>query len=325
MNRSAWYPAAGTNAFRAGPVKAELFGTPLVLWRSESGFGAVTDICPHRGAPLSEGCVQHATISCPYHGWRFDAEGRCVAMPALPEPPPRIRAQAFPTCVHDDLVFVQMDTSGKAFSAPPPQHDSPSTARQDVVTIHADLADMAENILDTTHTSIVHAGYLRQSSYQKKVQPEVRCGEDWIEVVYPEGATPSGFVSRLFGSACYEITDRFRAPGIAEVEYRRNGRIEFTSRFYLSPLDDNRTRIFSRLSIRGTSLLSQLKVSVVRAMLRRVVAEDEAILGQVTANLERFGRRPKFIAPQDMLRHGIDSILRGERPTAPDQVPQIYV
>lgn len=325
MKRSAWYPVAATRDLRSGPAKAELFGTPLVVWRGEDDYGALADICPHRGAPLSEGCVEKAAIACPYHGWRFDTDGQCVAMPALPETPPRIRAQAFATAEHDGLVFVQMERSGHGFTPPPPQQDIASAIREDEVTIRATLADMAENILDTTHTSVVHVGYLRQSSKRQLVQPEVRSGQDWIEVVYPESATPSGLVSRLFGTDCYEITDRFRAPGIAEVEYRRNGEIEFASRFYLSPASGDRTRIFSRLSIRGTSALSQLKVSVVRAMLRRVVSEDEDILGLVTDNVERFGRRPDLIAPQDFLRPGIDAILRGEAPQRPAPVPQIYV
>ena len=34
---------------------------------------------------------------------------------------------------------------------------------------------------------------------------------------------------------------------------------------------------------------------------------------------------PKLIAPQDVLRRGIDAILQGERPAPPDQIPQIYV
>lgn len=325
MNRAAWYPVAATRNLRSGPGKAELFGTPLVVWQSEDGYGALADICPHRGAPLSEGCVEKAAIACPYHGWQFDTEGQCVAMPALPDPPPRIRAQAFATVEYDGLVFVRLVGAGHDFTPPPPQQDITAATREDEVIIRASLADMAENILDTTHTSVVHAGYLRQSNRRQLVQPEVRCGEDWIEVVYPESATPSGLVSRLFGTDCYEITDRFRAPGIAEVEYRRNGRIEFASRFYLSPARDNRTRIFARLSIRGTSPLSQLKVTLVRAMLRRVVSEDEDILRLVTDNVERFGRRPSLIAPQDFLRAGIEAILRGEPPQRPDPVPQIYV
>lgn len=325
MNRKAWYPVARTSAVRSGPITAELLGTPLVIWRGDNGYGALADICPHRGAPLSKGCVKDAAITCPYHGWRFDTDGQCRSMPALPGSPPRIHAQAFETAEHDGLIFVRLESDRAAFTPPPPQRDHASAMRRDEIVIQTALADMAENILDTTHTSVVHAGYLRQQTQSKQVQPVVNCGETWIAAIYPESATPSGFVSRLFGADRYQITDRFRAPGIAEVEYRHDGHLEFAARFYLSPISDNRTRIFSQLSIHGRSPLSQLKASVVRAMLRRVVSEDEQILGQVTANLKRFDRRPRVIAPQDLLRRGIEAILRGERPETPDQIPQIYV
>lgn len=325
MNPKAWYPVARTSAVRAGPIPAELLDVPLVLWRGDNGYGALADLCPHRGAPLSKGCVKDAAISCPYHGWQFGTDGLCRAMPALADTPPRIRAQAFETAVHDGLIFVRLESKGEAFIPPPPQRDHASAMRQDNIVIQAALADMAENILDTTHTSIVHAGYLRQQDKRIEVQPVLQCGETWIAATYPESATPSGFVSRLFGADRYQITDRFRAPGIAEVEYRRDGHLEFAARFYLSPLSENRTRIFSQISIHGRSPLSQLKASVVRAMLRRVVSEDEEILGQVTANVQRFGRRPTLIAPQDLLRCGIESILRGDPPHLPDQIPQIYV
>jgi phenylpropionate dioxygenase-like ring-hydroxylating dioxygenase large terminal subunit len=38
----------------------------------------------------SSGAATICTSACPYHGWRFDASGRCVLIPALaPSPPPK--------------------------------------------------------------------------------------------------------------------------------------------------------------------------------------------------------------------------------------------
>ena len=46
----------------------------------------LNDVCPHRGAPLSQGWVSevqgHDCVVCPYHGWAFDAEGVLRDVPA---------------------------------------------------------------------------------------------------------------------------------------------------------------------------------------------------------------------------------------------------
>src|SRR5258707_15319326 len=33
---------------------------------------AIDDVCPHDGAPLSEGTLEGATVTCPWHGAEFD-------------------------------------------------------------------------------------------------------------------------------------------------------------------------------------------------------------------------------------------------------------
>lgn len=78
----AWYIIA--NAARVGkrPVTVERFGTRMVLFRDERGaVVAARARCPHRGADLGLGRVVGGTLECPYHGFRFAGDGRCVAVP----------------------------------------------------------------------------------------------------------------------------------------------------------------------------------------------------------------------------------------------------
>ncbi|AFJ44147.1 rieske (2Fe-2S) domain protein [Francisella orientalis str. Toba 04] len=37
--------------------------------------------CSHRSAELSLGKVCDSTITCPFHGFRFDAQGNCIYTP----------------------------------------------------------------------------------------------------------------------------------------------------------------------------------------------------------------------------------------------------
>ncbi|MAI14466.1 MAG: hypothetical protein CMM15_10640 [Rhodospirillaceae bacterium] len=53
-----------------------------VVWRKEKNHYVVQDNhCVHRHAPLSEGRVVDMMLECPYHGWRYNAEGNVVRIP----------------------------------------------------------------------------------------------------------------------------------------------------------------------------------------------------------------------------------------------------
>ncbi len=38
----------------------------------EQSMRAFLSACPHRGAQLAQGKLEGRTLSCPWHGWRFD-------------------------------------------------------------------------------------------------------------------------------------------------------------------------------------------------------------------------------------------------------------
>lgn len=77
-----WYGVFRSAALGRRPAAIRRFGLPLVLYRREDGTpAALLDRCSHRGAALSRGRVIGGEIECPYHAFRFDAAGRCTAIP----------------------------------------------------------------------------------------------------------------------------------------------------------------------------------------------------------------------------------------------------
>lgn len=74
-----------------GPLKVDVDGRRLVFWRGDDGIVAMDDLCIHRASPLSRGDVVRDVvsgrrcISCKYHRWSFDAEGRIADIPTEPE------------------------------------------------------------------------------------------------------------------------------------------------------------------------------------------------------------------------------------------------
>jgi phenylpropionate dioxygenase-like ring-hydroxylating dioxygenase large terminal subunit len=110
-----WYMAALARDVRTGALKRQmLLGEPVVVGRMRDGQAfALRDICPHRGVPLSAGRVMpENTVECPYHGWRFKADGVCSLIPSTVEGQTieanKIRVRNYPVREQDGLIWVYM-------------------------------------------------------------------------------------------------------------------------------------------------------------------------------------------------------------------------
>jgi phenylpropionate dioxygenase-like ring-hydroxylating dioxygenase large terminal subunit len=77
-----WHPVAYSHQVAAEPYATKLLDEALVIWHSGDGKAhAMRDLCIHRGTALSLGWVKDDCIVCPYHAWRYDANGECVTIP----------------------------------------------------------------------------------------------------------------------------------------------------------------------------------------------------------------------------------------------------
>ncbi|PYN40425.1 MAG: ferredoxin [Candidatus Rokuibacteriota bacterium] len=56
----------------------EVEGQKIALFRLGEAFYALSDTCTHRDGPLSEGMVEGAEVTCPWHGARFDIKSGAV-------------------------------------------------------------------------------------------------------------------------------------------------------------------------------------------------------------------------------------------------------
>ena len=75
--RASAIPKAGDRAL------SSVAGAPIFLVRQKTGdIAAFYNVCPHRGAKIvPEACGGTRPITCPYHAWSFDLEGRLLNRP----------------------------------------------------------------------------------------------------------------------------------------------------------------------------------------------------------------------------------------------------
>jgi 5,5'-dehydrodivanillate O-demethylase oxygenase subunit len=120
LMRRYWQPIAAVAQLDERPTLAvRLMGEDLVLYRDGGGrYGLLDRHCPHRRADLSYGTIEDCGLRCHYHGWLFDAEGRCLEQPFEEAAHPdgrfkeKIRATAYPVEAKAGLLW--------AYLGPPP-------------------------------------------------------------------------------------------------------------------------------------------------------------------------------------------------------------
>jgi phenylpropionate dioxygenase-like ring-hydroxylating dioxygenase large terminal subunit len=183
-----WHPVAQLNDFdQTNPVGARLLDHDLVLWRSGDRIMAWQDLCLHRGTRLSLGQVRDDRLECPYHGWTYNREGRCVHIPAHPAqvPPAKARATTYAVTIGYDLVWVCLGTPAR--DLPPfPEWGDPSYRKIlcGPYVMAASGPRIVENFLDVGHFPFVHEGILGV-----RERPEIA---DYEATIGPDGVVARG-------------------------------------------------------------------------------------------------------------------------------------
>jgi phenylpropionate dioxygenase-like ring-hydroxylating dioxygenase large terminal subunit len=108
MLKNFWYACEFSSEVTHQPKQIVMLNQRFVLYRNSQGqVIALKDQCPHRGAALSLGWVEGDCIRCPYHGWKFQADGRCINIPAnAPEVPIPKKAIATSYPVQESQGFI---------------------------------------------------------------------------------------------------------------------------------------------------------------------------------------------------------------------------
>jgi phenylpropionate dioxygenase-like ring-hydroxylating dioxygenase large terminal subunit len=205
--RAAWHPVAYAADVAGAPHATTLLGEPLVLWRdTQGGLHAFRDVCVHRGTALSLGCVDGDEIVCAYHGWRYQGDGACAAIPQLPDPtrvPTRARAFVYPALERYGLVWVALEPARWPIpDVPELENTAWRTVRTGPFTWACDASRQVENFTDFGHFAFVHTGLL---------------GDPGNAVVTPHQVSVEGHVLRYaYGRPDAPNTDAFPVFAAAE-------------------------------------------------------------------------------------------------------------
>ncbi len=161
--RRYWVPFLPSAMLDENPVRSvRLLGEDLTGYRDTSGnVGLIGQRCLHRSVELKWGIPDRDGLRCPYHGWLYGADGRCLDAPLEAEGHAfgRLKLSAYPVQEMGGLLFAYMGPQPAPMLPPWDLFVWPNAVRQiGYAVLEANWLQCQENTGDPTHGVWLH-GY----------------------------------------------------------------------------------------------------------------------------------------------------------------------
>ncbi|WP_269618175.1 Rieske 2Fe-2S domain-containing protein [Zhongshania sp. BJYM1] len=263
-----WFLIAEASELNHKPLALHFFDKDLALYRGESGTPILLDAhCPHMQCHIAAGDsaviakdgaqIEGDSIRCPYHGWRFGADGVCDDIPYFDGPKPRsARLKSYP--VHESLGCIWMwhDHAGAG-----PSYRAPHLAQwQQPQWIHWELDHLGEldvhpqeiidNMADARHLGPTHGA------------PCEYFENEFRDHIYIQ--RQGGFHKEY--QAMLQTTTWYTGPGVL-LSHQRFGDIESIELIANTPVTDGRVKLWHGLLVNsGVDQPSDIDINEARQL-----------------------------------------------------------
>ena len=282
--RRFWYPIVPSGQLTDTPFPFRLLGTDIVLFRDRSGSAAaLIDRCCHRTARLSQGWLDGGNIVCPYHGWTYSGDGKCVRIPQRPngDPGRNIAVETFRCTERYGVVWVALE---EPLAPIPdwPEETASGYRRIDQFYEAWSCAGLRlmENSFDNAHIHFVHRSTFGDTDNPDPAEPTIE-------------QLPFGFVARsdvavlnneqqkknLRDESAFTVrhmTAHWYMPFLRRLHIRYPSGLDHIIITAATPIDDGQSQIV-QFCFRNDSEAEAPAAGII-AFDRRVTAEDRMVL-----------------------------------------------
>jgi phenylpropionate dioxygenase-like ring-hydroxylating dioxygenase large terminal subunit len=253
-----WHPVADPLAVTDQPLAVQLMGWPLVLWRNSEGqVQGLHDQCPHRGAKLSMGRVCEGQLQCPYHGWRFNGQGQCTRVPAMPDFQPGPAQQARSVMVREAYGLLWVCLTDTDHGLPVFLAETQTGLRKlnaGPYEVATSAPRIVENFLDMAHFSFVHEGWLGDAAHAQIPDYQVHTTAQGFKLINAQAWQPQSSALASQGAMVaytYEVVHPYSAV-LTKVPSADSGvkpGYEESIALFIQPLEATRSRVWFRMAI----------------------------------------------------------------------------
>jgi nitrite reductase/ring-hydroxylating ferredoxin subunit len=246
---SGWYALAFSAELpRERLVVRQFVGRELVLFRTRSGRACAMDAyCPHLGAHFGHGgTVEGEILRCPFHGFCFDASGRCVETGYATKPPPNACVETWPLREVNGMLLVYHGAAGTPpWEVPALDWSGWSAPFYRRFVLHAHPQETTENSVDLGHFAYVH-GYR-----SVRMQRDVVTDGAYLSTAYT-ARRPAPLLGRLSPAleVDFEFETHIHGLGYSQVDVHVRG-FDIRARMWVLPAPIDAERISLYLAASG--------------------------------------------------------------------------
>ncbi len=182
--RDYWHVVAWSEDVRENEIfPVQLLAEDIVVCRIGEELSAFSDLCVHRGTPISLGHIENDRLICCYHGWEYDRGGNCTRIPSISDEhpiPKRACLTKYQVAERYGMVWVCMSENPRT-----PIPDCPLAETSEYNPIFKNkwvwktsAGRATENFFDQAHFAFVHRGILGSPEQPRVSETQVeRNGE----------------------------------------------------------------------------------------------------------------------------------------------------
>ena len=308
-----WYPICTSAELKdTEPLESKVMGLSFVAFRDAAGTTHVlANTCVHRGGSLANGWIKDSCIVCPYHGWRYGADGKCKLIPSLEADaklPARAKVDSYPVQEKYGIVFAFLGDLPEEERVPLyeiQEYADPEWRATELLILEPDCyyERSLENGMDPVHNEFVHP-------IQGSPQPnpgnlkylDLPWGSKFIGNFTEQTKKPTD-VEGLGGiPEGLSASSEHYGPNtlITWINFKTNKSLH--QYFFEAPIDGNRTRIYF-INLRNFMMEPENDQFVREANLR-VTVEDISVLEAI------YPIRTPGTNTKEMLTAGDEGVVR---------------
>lgn len=298
-----WYVVGTSTDFEINtPKKVTVWNKNYVVWKNEDEkYFALDDVCPHKGASLSQGTVENNNIVCPYHAYEFNTEGELKTVPGV--------------CFHPSVIYnldkydivekhgwIYLNTYSDLIPKSEKRLLKENIFVEEEV-YHNDSSvfldmdfDCYSRILSENSLDIMHIGFVHGFGNRKKPAPiQIHApqleGPHRYKTTYTYEAGENSFAWKYFKSKDLLVENEFILPHTTIVRVIFGNYVSTVITFAL-PISENKSKLFMKTY--RNFWLNPMGDALIKTMMFQTMLQDKSVVESIHPLFENGKFNMKF-------------------------------